>query len=629
MMKLNIYLSSIILLSISVLYSEGLYASPVVIVMVRPSKITYLVGENAKSSITLNNSTSSNIKGILKVTDEWDSDNAREIFSREISVPAKGETAVDVSWINNNECYGHALKAEFLLDGKTISNKSEFFQVSRKDNWFRTFIINGGSNRNPNRVANLPFSTYSNYKNFFAYALSDCVALAPEPDFYYSGQTAYPIDKKKMIADIRDSHNMGCRSGGYTQTVTGGPAGYEFARQHPDWFARDPRGAFHTSGSPVSPIFLDGPVDKKPPKEYTSRTFFMLVPDFGNPQMRRYAADEIVRAFEMFDFDAMYFDTYPYGMFYWPNRGYDETMFTWEGKPLNRGKDPDPFTVEILSEIRRIIRKSCPDIAIWYNGLLSIAAWKHATDIAALKVSQTGSLVELQGKSIIDDAPYSNWRVLYESLINRRNMIMKNPEINSASFLVGYLYNTYFDKLMSKEEFQASRDTWTMSNHLGSIILASHFHPCLLCSSSFRPSVQFMTRYSSFLWDERIRLLDRPWERMSVISNREVWWEEACYERQCDTFKDTIIHLVNAPEKETTDYKASEDPPSVQNAILEMNAPAKPGIIKAWMMEPYNYDNAAQEPTQIELDVRRSDHMITIPLPPFTYHAMIVVREYK
>jgi hypothetical protein len=407
-------------------------SSAVTVHDVQPHKITYLVGENASAKVVLKNSGTSDAKGLLKVTDEWDVDGANEVFRQEVVVPGNKEVGIDVQWVINNHCYGHALTAEFLIEDKVAARKAEFYQVSRKDNWFRTFILNGGGKSDAptdkeypyEKPLASPYVTYSNYRNFFSYALSDAVAMTPgQYKFYYSGQTAYPVNVAKMKDSIRKSRERGIRCGGYTQTVTGGPAGYEFARQHPDWFVRDARGAFHTSGAPVSPLDVDAPADRKPSEKYTTRSFYMLVPDFGKAEMRKYAASEIVRAMDAYGFDAMYFDTYPYGVFHYPNRGYDKTMFTSEGEPLNRGKDPDAFTAEILREVREIISRRAAqlDAVVWYNGVFANTPWKEQAMLAAMEDKHTGGLLELQGKVLINNGPFSNWRVLYERLTNARN----------------------------------------------------------------------------------------------------------------------------------------------------------------------------------------------------------------
>jgi hypothetical protein len=612
---------------ICVLFALCLFADSVEITDVRPSKIMYSSGEQGRASIVVRNSTASDVPGVLTVSDEWDVDESREVWEEEIGVPAGQDRVFDITWDAGDELYGHALRAVVMVDGKVVAERAEFFQVSVRDNWFRMFIINGGGRKDVAVRDKNPFATYYNFTNHFSYAEADFARLAPEPDVYYSGQARYRIDKKELIDSISFRHELGIRAGAYTVNVTGGPAGYELARQHPEWFLRDERGAFHACNRPVSPVDLAYPPDKRP-KEWC-----LLAPDFGNPDVVQYGADEVVRAIAMFDWDAFFFDVAPYGMIHYNVNSSNQpnaVMYTWDGALWHRGKDPDSFSVETLRRVRRIIRESYPHQVLWYNGANPEHAFMRKQSYAALEDPLGGTLCELQGVQLINPtSPWHNWRSLFEFLMANRSIYFEDPRLDTTVLALGYLYNLSFDSRMSAEAFEASRDTWAMANHIGAFFIAGHFHPCLTSSSSWRPSTQFMTRYSSLLWAENVKLMANPWDTITVNSNREVWWEEAVYTRETDSFKDTIIHILNSPEQETIDPEVSEDPPPARYVEVAMKMGENHGDVRVWALSPYNYADTLRQPKQSRLTPHISGGKLVVELPPFVYHTAVVIRESK
>ena len=147
-----------------------------------------------------------------------------------------------VTWELGEHVYGRGLHAAFSQEGKPVARAAEFFQVATVEDWWRTNMLNGGGLCDRATRATDPFVTYGNFDNHFAYALSDFSHLAPEPEVYYSGQTQYHIRKTGRIAKVRARRALGILAGAYTLGNTGGAAGYELARRHPEWFLRDERG---------------------------------------------------------------------------------------------------------------------------------------------------------------------------------------------------------------------------------------------------------------------------------------------------------------------------------------------------------------------------------------------------
>ncbi len=605
---------------------------------VRPSKVLYIIGEDdpGKAAITLKNSGLSDIRGTLTVMEEWEIDDSREVWKSEVDLKAEEEKVIDITWDLGSHLYGHGLRASLTVNGKVVSKKAEFFQTAKRENWFRMFMLNGGGLADRETRDNNPFVTYGNFGNHFGYALSDFAALAPEPKIYYSGQGSRLIVKQEMIETIRKSQELGGRHGSYVQSCGAAAAGYELARKHPEWFLRDTRGAFHTvaSNRPFSPIDLAYPPDKQP------AGWYLLAPDLGNPEVAEFGAKEIVRSIDMFNFDAVFFDSVVYGLLFYPHNQWfppsdSRSFWTWDGEHYFRGKDPDATSADIQRRVREIIRKSHPKVVLWYNNADPTKAERREQSLAALDDPKSGTLHENQGLQLIrQNYPQHNWRAYFEILVAHRDKYMADPEfpgLEDTIRAVGYMYNRTFHTAgdLTEEEWIASRDTWTTARHVGALYISGTYHPCLTSSTAWRPTTQFMTRYSSFLWDEGIRLMDKPWEKIDVISNREVWWEETVYTKGNDSFHDTIIHLVNSPETENVDIKLTEDPPAVMQMEVEMKLSGDKEPVAVWALTPYDYDDEIREPEAIRITPEISGGRMLFKVPPFTYYTMLVIRETK
>ena len=590
----------------------------VTIESVKPNKILYLFNEQATANITLKNGGTSEQKGRLAVREAWDLTESREIMSAPVTLQPQETKTVKAEWNTGSIMYGRSLTAAFVQGSKVVAVKSEFYQVADPKEWFRCFMINGGGKETSEASKTNPFATYHNYDNHFCYALSAFSNLAPQEDEWVSGQARYYIRKKELLANIQARRELGVRSGGYTIGATGGPAGYEFARQHPDWMLRDKKGAFLTYAGPVSPT----DVAKKTNEHLQG--WYALVPDLGNPEVVRFAGEEVVRAFEMFDWDAMFFDGL-YGVHLEGNTALG--AFTWDGKPVTREEGTDKLSAQCVGAVRDIIRASCPNVALWYNGSTPRAPLLEAR-IVSLQDTNVGTLHEIQGAQMANKNFYGHhWRSLYEIYMNERNALLKAKGIDDPVLASGYTYNLDPRNMMTKEEYEASRDTWTTANHLGALMLTARIHPCVLASDGFRPTTQFMTRYSALLWARDVKWVKEPWKIINVESNREVWWEEGVYTREGRGRRDTILNIINSPDGEAFDLKVAKDPDPAKNVEVEFTTTADPRKVRIWALQPYGYGSKAKESTAVELKPERDAKQLIVELPPFTYYTMVVLRE--
>lgn len=589
----------------------------VTIERVKPNKILYLYNEPATAEIVLKNNTATAQKGQLVVRECWDLTESRNLSTAPVELPPQESKTIKVEWTNRTVMYGRAIEATFLQKSKPVARKAEFYQVADPKEWFRCFLINAGGKETYEAQRTNPFATYVNYDNHFCYALSGFSNLAPQEEEWVSGQASYYIKKKELLDGIKARRELGVRSGAYTIGATGGPAGYEFARQHPEWILRNKKGAFLIPyDGPVSPM----EVAQKSNQHLTG--WYALIPDLGNPEVVQFAGEEVVRAFRMFGWDAIFFDGL-YGIHLEGN--VLSNVLTWDGQPAQRTEGADKLSAQCVRKVREIIRLAFPNAALWYNGSTPRKPLLEART-ASLQDTNVGTLLEYQGAQMANKNFFGHhWRSLYEAYVNERNALLNAKGIDDPVLATGYTYNLDPRNMMTKEEYEASRDTWTTANHLGALMLTARIHPCVLASDGFRPSTQFMTRYSALLWSRDVKWIKEPWKTINVESNREVWWEEGVYTREGKGYRDTILNIVNAPDKEEFDLKVPNDPEPAKNVEVELMTDAKK--VRAWALQPYGYDSKVKEPTAVELKPERDGKKLIVELPPFTYYTMVVFRE--
>jgi len=597
---------------------------PVNIIKVQPSKKLYFVGDVGRADIVLYNSGSTTVTGTLMVKEEWGVDESRVLSthwskiyhnSRNITLLPHQQVTWSIDWDLGEQLYGHALQATFSVKNHPPITGHGFYQVARKNDWWRMNILSPDE--------------YCNFHNNFAYALSDFCNLAPATDEYYSGQVGYFINNKKLIHRIQANYQRGIMEGGYTQTLVCGPAGYEFARKHPDWILRDERGAFRASVAPLSPMAVSGPYDEPlKGKGGAVGSYYALPIDFGNPETVKYGAEEIIRAIKVLGFKAMFFDSNPYGMGHYGIKD-NVKLFTWDGLPHHRGNDPDEMSARSTRRVREIIRQSCPDVVLWYNGVDPTVPHKRKRNIAALDDSHCGVLMEVQIGPLLDpNHTLHHWRALYETFISRRNGLLKEENIHNPILNCGYIgFGAYTKGL--KTEWETTRHGWTTANHIGAIFLASCVHPNLYGTDSWTPALQFMTRYSELMWSKEITLLEKPWKTITINSNREVWWEDSVYVNNSGRYHDTLIHIVNSPDQETVKITERTDPVLAESVEIEMQGIRKPAEVQVWAMQPYNYDDSDKTPHRYRLATKVESGKLIVQIPPFRYYTLVVVREPK
>ncbi|OPZ80649.1 MAG: hypothetical protein BWY76_03300 [bacterium ADurb.Bin429] len=269
-----------------------------------------------------------------------------------------------------------------------------------------------------------------------------------------------------------------------------------------------------------------------------------------------------------------------------------------------------------------------------YGGLPSMEAM--------LREPQTALLSEFRHHEN-PGSPFHHWTAARDAYLSQRDAVTQRF---GAPVVAGYTWTGYGYGQPNQPAYAAARYTWTASNHLMALYLASQIHPATNPNPGLWPGTQFMTRYSGLLWSRDLKVLPDAKSRFAAMLNRPVWWERYGYRRQTPTGEDLLLHLVNVPETETVDILRQTDPPPAGGTVT-LTLPPGATLTSAWALRMRGYvDNtnrggAAYKtalgkhvagsivragPEQVALPATVKDGKVAVTVPPFLYHTLLVFR---
>ena len=200
-------------------------------------------------------------------------------------------------------------------------------------------------------MAEEPFSTYTTVQHWFAWAPGDYTENAPDYDEWYSGQTGYHMFKDKIREQIKKCHDQGIHCTFYNNAFSGGKAGLEWARRHPEWVCRRRDGTPMLGGSALAMT--------KPHSDKATGQMGHVQINFYDEKVIEHGARNVIESIKMFGWDGMFWDCGGPAMF---------PAFSYDGKPTPHGQDPDTLSARNYRMLHDIVRKEFPRFGVWING---------------------------------------------------------------------------------------------------------------------------------------------------------------------------------------------------------------------------------------------------------------------
>ncbi len=610
---------------------------------VRSNKVRYDENERATTTATIANTTGSGQKGTLIARMHLDLDAVREISRSDFTVPAGQTKQWRFSYNVGPETYGRGIEVQFVDgEGRIVDRWQEFYAVAAE--WFRVQQHAYMGQMKSHKID--PWTTYYNQRHHFASEPTDWGVQAEwceDIEQYHASQPLYHLNMPRRRAEYAHFRRQGVMGTFYQTFAYAGQMGYEVIRQHPEFSLYSPNGQFAVDpvygGSP-NPMELASPIEigpkRKVTKPYLDRKILSWQHNplnYAREDVIIFMAESIKKQAEFLNCDGIYVDG---NLGIWAGYGYD-------GKP-NVPSDSYKDYVKLSARNHRlfseILKKDNPNFGTWFNwawgavehyvkqrGLTfylgSGADDKVDPSDAAIRAAADWKnvmfLIEIQSGAF--RPPYKRPADMFDLLLTNRDYIIQ-PYRTSA--IMGYMFAPLLTDARGP-----TRWGWPTVNYFGAQLIASQHHFAGGFYPSLRPTLQFMTRYSRFIWAPDIKVVpEAAAEKMVKVDSAEkVWWKRLVYRRETKEGYDLIIHLVRIPPYEKFDIKWLDDPTVLNDARIIVQ-PGTGTVKEVYAIRPYFYEEE-QQPVHIRLEPAVSGNKTTVAVPPFRYHTMIVMRIKK
>jgi hypothetical protein len=114
---------------------------------------------------------------------------------------------------------------------------------------------------------------------------------------------------------------------------------------------------------------------------------------------------------------------------------------------------------------------------------------------------------------------------------------------------------------------------------------------------------------------------------LTLKSPENLWWQPLVYRRDTATGYDLIVHLVRIPPTEKWDVDWVDEPAPLTGLQLTADVGAAK-LESALACRPYQFEEPQQTVEQTLTPDARAGK-VTVAVPPFRYHTMVVFRSAK
>ena len=603
---------------------------------VRSDKVRYNENENATTVATLVNTTSSPIPGTMVARAIAALDDSREIARTPTTLNA-GVNQWSFRYNVGPETYGRAIEVRFLdATGKLLDHWQEYYAVAAE--WFRVQQHAAGQPGLKSYKTD-PWVTYFNQCHWYASEATDFGVHAADFEKYIASHAGYYLDMPERKKQIKNYENIGIMSTIYQTMSFSGNMGYEVIREHPEFALYDANGQFAVDrfyAEYPNPMEIASPIEIGPKRHVTKPYLDRKITPWGHGSVNtarrevvEFEASAVTEYAKHLGFGGVYIDG---NLGIVPGYGYD-------GKPNVPTNDP----VEYMKLGARnhqlfleIIKKNDPNFGIWYNWSYSQTEWcleqgmkwylgsgvkgdVGDENIRAAVARNSMFLLEIQDtfRKPETDSKWTSVAYHLNMLADNRDHMMQKY---GANMVVGYLFPWQEDV----NNPGANRWGWPTLNYFGAQFIATQHHFGGGFVPSMRPWLQFMTRYSRYLWAPDVKIVPEADKIVRVSSPEEISWKRMVYKLKTAYGYDLIVHLVRMPPTKKWDIEWLDEPKLLAKVAVTLDI-GPSALWDAWALRPYDFEED-QQPVQTVLDASVAAGRVSAKVPAFRYHTMAVFR---
>ena len=562
--------------------TEQTNVPPIEILRVLPNKVRYLPGEQGRVQVTLRNN--SITEQAAEVAGDMVQELARvtPLAPQKVTLPARKETAVEILFTAPTHEYGAAVRVRALQDGAVRAQAQDAFAVARSV-WpvaigahLTMMDMSGRPWQDPPKDIKIARERYFNWWEKMFWPPDDWGDMTPTGESWFSGQGGRYEVKKVLKEFTALARSNGIASVTYGKSTGGGPAGWEIARQHPDWFTEDAAGRI--VGTYDTDLFARW--DSLP--RYEGRPWHYLYPNLSRLDALDHGIDEILNSALDYGWDGVRFDG----------------DFTWVAS--------DAVAARNQRRMKERIWAKLPDFVFGFNEGFGPADSDPATWSHGLREGLAGGghwMNEGVGNNdfgYASNGRYTSFRAYWEH------------ESAGADRLRQIGASYHFIYYLPKE-----------SRGLYKFILGTSAgaHP-VYGESADAPGCtnwgRFLTRWSAFVWDVNLRNASNA--EAQVSSAAPLWHAVKTRVADAGTAM-TVVHLIVPPSTDDChDPKVQVGPPAAQVAV-RVRVPAGETVVRAAAIAPEQPDEA------LDLPVTREGEWVAVTVPSVKTWTMLVIER--
>lgn len=512
---------------------------------IESKKIIYEPGEKIEAVVKIKNNTKEKKEVILKLWIESEIDEKTKDIVEKVELLPGEEKILNISFPYRLKKYGHAIVGQIILNNQILKTCEDYFNIC--DNYWNValiapcgFIWQQFDNKfNPKEDFNWVNDMikkwrkeyYNGFEKFF-WAEDDFLGLTPEREMWWSGQARYLETKKGLKKLIEEGHKNGMKAITYAKCTGGGPYGVEMARKHPEW-------VWHDKGT----LCISRQVKKLAIWDITTEKHWGgWIPvdwNMNDPKVVEIGIKALINSTYMFGWDGARWDG---------NFDVRREIYDFDGNLIEKltPEQVDERNAENMRKTKEMILKEHPKFVFGYNWANPLPLNKETIELC-----KGGGLImnEWINQSHGVQHPQHSWDKFIKLMCEDTQIVKK--------------FGGYYGPILGSLQRESPLD----EKYKNIFAYASGAHPYY-----FHYWGGFITRYSAFIWDNKLEKINKPKEILSIPEN--IWWENWVYERPVEkNKKQIIVHLINPPTKPNVgESKNPEDAPApIKNAEIKIS----------------------------------------------------------
>ena len=558
--------------------------SPITLVRVVSQKVRYRCGEPGVIQVTLHNA------GDREATVTVEGEVVQELALSTPLTPQQAtlaglrDTVVAVPFTAPRHEYGAVAYIRVKQGETLLAQGQDMFGVS--DSLWNIAIGGGVTDwmdqtgfpwANPDNGLKVARAQYCNWWEKMFWAPDMFANLTPTEERWYSGQGGRSEVKSILKKCTALAKANGIASVTYSINTSGGPAAWEVARKHPEWYLSDemgrPRGAYDTG------IFAQWDSNKDPRFD---RGWWYVYPDLTREDVLNHAVDELVNSSLEYGWDGVRFDG----------------NFTWVGD--------DELGAYNQRRVKERLWAKFPNYVFGFNMAFTPTEfdyhkWSHSEReciVGGGHYMQEAIGIANYGYTV--SGSYKSYRDYWE----------KESAATDAIRQAGASYHfIYYSKPTVPSQYKFMLGT------------ADGTHP-VYGDTAVVPGCanwgRYLTRWSAYVWDTNLRI--RPDDDAVVTADVPLW--HMVKARPIDALTQaTVVHLVVPPTSDDVNDKEAKLGTPATNVRVRVHLPAAQPVTRAAALAPEHPDDA------LTLPVTRDGDWVVVTVPEVKSWTMLVIES--